>query len=162
MTRLKLGILALACALTAFACATNTNTNTAVGNGNRTVTNNTATSTGNANAAASNMNGSNDALADARTTYNSACVKCHKENGEGGTVNEDGEQVRVPGFKGGHALKHSDAEYAKQITEGGEGMPKFKGRLTPEQIDGLVHFIRTEFQSNAASATNANSANANK
>jgi mono/diheme cytochrome c family protein len=38
-------------------------------------------------------------------------------------------------------------------------MPKFKGRLTPEQIDGLVRFIRTEFQS-GVSATDA--ANTNK
>ncbi|MFN2480848.1 MAG: cytochrome c, partial [Pyrinomonadaceae bacterium] len=57
-------------------------------------------------------------------------------------------------------LKHSDAEYAKQITEGGEGMPKFKDRLTPEQINGLVRFIRSEFQSglNAGGASNSNAA----
>jgi mono/diheme cytochrome c family protein len=159
MTRLKLILLALACALTAFACATNTNTNTSIGNSNRTVTNNATTNAANANATANtNAPVANDALASARSTYNNTCAKCHKETGEGGVADIDGEKLRVPGFKSGHALKHSDAEYVKKINEGGEGMPKFKGRLTPEQIDGLVRFIRTEFQSGttAAGTTNAN------
>lgn len=154
MKRLKLGIVALAFALTAFACATKTNTDTTVGNSNRTVTVNPATNSANANASTGN-----DALASARSTYNNTCAKCHKETGDGGVADIDGEKLRVPGFKGEHALKHSDAEYVKKINEGGDGMPKFKGRLTPEQIDGLVRFIRTEFQS-GASATGA--ANTNK
>ncbi len=155
MTRLKLCLLALAASLFALACATNTNTSTAVGNSNRTVTNN-------ANAAdagaASNASGANDALASARSTYNNTCVKCHKENGEGGKVDVDGDLVRVPSFKGGHALKHSDADYVKQINEGGEGMPKFKGRLSDQQINDLVRFIRAEFQAglDIPGAANAN------
>jgi mono/diheme cytochrome c family protein len=158
MTRLKLSVTALAVALFALACATNTNTNTAT-NSNRTVTVNSPTNAANANAPAP----ANDALAAARTTYGNACIKCHKENGEGGVVDIDGDKLRVPSFKGGHALKHSDADYVKQITNGGEGMPKFKDRLTPEQIDGLVHFIRAEFQAglNTGGASNAN-ANASK
>lgn len=157
MTRLKLSLSALAVALFALACATNTNTNTGTAtNSNRAANMNAAasnTATANANAPASN-----DALASARATYNNACIKCHKENGEGGKVDIDGDKVTVPSFKGGHALKHSDADYAKQIANGGEGMPKFKDRLTPEQIDGVVHFIRAEFQAglNVGGATNAN------
>jgi mono/diheme cytochrome c family protein len=157
MKRLKLCIVALALALTAFACATNTNTNTAIGNSNRTVNVNTTTNSANANATANtNASTSNDALASARSTYNNACAKCHKETGEGGVADIDGEKLRVPGFKGGHALKHSDAEYVKKINEGGDGMPKFKGRLTPEQIDGLVRYIRTEFQSGASATGTTN------
>jgi mono/diheme cytochrome c family protein len=155
MKRLKLSLVALAFALTAFACASNTNTNTTVGNSNRTVTVNTTTNSANA-AANTNASTSNDALASARSTYNNTCAKCHKETGDGGVADIDGEKLRVPGFKGGHALKHSDADYVKKINEGGDGMPKFKGRLTPEQIDGLVRFIRTEFQSGASSTGAAN------
>lgn len=159
MNRIKLALLLSAAALFVVACNSNTATNTNIGSsGNRTVTVNAA----NANTApASNAN--NDALAAARTTYNNACAKCHQQNGEGGTVDIDGDKLRVPSFKGGHALKHSDAEYAKQITNGGEGMPKFKDRLTPDQINGLVQFIRTEFQAglNVGGAMNANG-NANK
>ncbi|MDT7540984.1 MAG: Cytochrome oxidase, cbb3-type, subunit [Acidobacteriota bacterium] len=158
MTRLKLGLIALACALIAFACTTNTNTGTAT-NSTHASNANTTTNAAPANAAANtNAPATNDALASARSTYNNACAKCHKETGEGGVADIDGEKLRVPGFKGGHALKHSDADYVKKINEGGDGMPKFKGRLTPEQIDGLVHFIRTEFQAgtNAAGTTNTN------
>jgi mono/diheme cytochrome c family protein len=147
MLRLKLSLSAFALLLFALACSTNTNTSTE-----------TPSNTGraaNANAAAPAA--SPDSLAAARTTYNNACVKCHKENGEGGVADVDGEKLRTPSFKGGHALKHSDAEYVKQITNGGEGMPKFKDRLTPEQIDGLVRFIRAEFQSGAGAAGASNS-----
>jgi mono/diheme cytochrome c family protein len=156
MNRIKLALSLAAAALFVVACNSNTATNTNIGSsGNRTVTANTA----NANAAPA-ANANNDALAAARTTYNNACAKCHQPNGEGGTVNIDGEKLRVPGFKGGHALKHSDADYAKKITEGGDGMPKFKDKLTPEQINGLVRFIRAEFQTGlnvgGASNTNAN------
>jgi mono/diheme cytochrome c family protein len=155
MTRLKVSLTALALALSALSCATNTNTNTAIGNnGTRTVTVNAA-SPGNSPAPAA----AGGDLTAARATYDAACVKCHKENGEGGMVEMDKDKLRVPSFKGGHALKHSDEEYARQISEGGEGMPAFKKRLTPEQITGLVRLIRAEFQAGAGGGTsNANSA----
>jgi mono/diheme cytochrome c family protein len=147
MLRLKLSLSAFAFLLFALACSSSTTT--------ETVTNTSRAANANAAAPAA----SPDSLAAARTTYNNSCIKCHKENGEGGVADVDGEKLRTPSFKGGHALKHTDAEYAKQITNGGEGMPKFKDRLTPEQINGLVRFIRAEFQSGltigGASNTNA-------
>jgi mono/diheme cytochrome c family protein len=151
MLRLKLSLSACALALFALACATNTNT------GTETASN--ASRAANSNAANANAAPSDASAPAARATYNNACAKCHKEDGEGGVVVIDGEKLRVPTFKSGHALKHTDAEYAKQITNGGEGMPKFKDRLTPEQIEGLVRLIRAEFQSGTgtggASNTNA-------
>lgn len=153
MTRLKFCLTAAALSLSAAACATNTNTNTAIIiNSNRTVTINASPS------GAAPTPAPTDELAAARTTYDAACVKCHKQNGEGGVVELDKDKLRVPGFKAGHALKHSDEEYAKQISEGGEGMPSFNKRLTPEQINGLVRFIRTEFQAGlkVGGAANAN------
>jgi mono/diheme cytochrome c family protein len=151
MLRLKLSLSAFALLLFALACSSSTTTETATN----------TTRAANANAASANAAAtpsSPDSLAAARTTYNNACIKCHKENGEGGVADVDGEKLRTPSFKSGHALKHTDAEYAKQITNGGEGMPKFKDRLTPEQINGLVRFIRAEFQSglNTGGASNAN------
>lgn len=153
MLRLKLSLSAFAVALFALACATNTNTSTESAPNTRRAAN---TNAANANVAAPAA--SPDSLAAARTSYNNACIKCHKENGEGGVADVDGEKLRTPSFKGGHALKHTDAEYAKQIANGGEGMPKFKDRLTPEQIDGLVRFIRAEFQAglNVGGASNSN------
>lgn len=151
MLRLKLSLSAFALLLFALACSSSTTTET-VTNTSRAANANVA----NANAAAPAA--SPDPLAAARTTYSNSCIKCHKENGEGGVADVDGEKLRTPSFKGGHALKHTDAEYAKQITNGGEGMPKFKDRLTPEQINGLVRFIRAEFQSglNVGGASNSN------
>ena len=88
-----------------------------------------------------------DELAGARATYDSVCVRCHKENGEGGVAElEDGKKLRTPSFKKGHALTHTDEEFARQIANGGDGMPAFKDRLSPEQIDALVRFVRREFQ----------------
>jgi mono/diheme cytochrome c family protein len=43
-------------------------------------------------------------------------------------------------------LKHPDDDFIKQITKGGDGMPAFKDKLTPEQMNGLVKFIRHDFQ----------------
>ena len=101
-----------------------------------------------------------DELAAARATYDAACVRCHKQNGEGGKVElEEGEKpLDVPNFKEGHALKHNDAEYARQIADGGDGMPAFKKRLTAQQIGDLVRLIRRDFQGAAAAkpAANAN------
>ena len=43
-------------------------------------------------------------------------------------------------------LKHADEEFVEQITEGDEGMPAFKDKLSPEEMNDLVRFIRKEFQ----------------
>ena len=39
-----------------------------------------------------------------------------------------------------------DAEFAKQIANGGDGMPAFKDGSTSEQINDLVRFIRRDIQ----------------
>ena len=85
-------------------------------------------------------------FADARRVYLKQCSECHGENGDGGQVKIDGKQVRVPSFKKGHALKHSDEDFVTQIAEGGDGMPAFKDKVQPDEIKELVRFIRKEFQ----------------
>ena len=88
-----------------------------------------------------------DELAAARSTYNAACVRCHRDTGEGGVIDMgDGGALKVPSFKSGHGLNHTDAQFARQIAKGGDGMPAFEKRLTPDQIGGLVRFIRRECQ----------------
>ena len=88
-----------------------------------------------------------DEFAAARATFNATCVNCHGRDGGGGVaVFGGGEKLEVPSFKTGRRLTDSDEALAKQITEGGGGMPAFGKRLTPEQINGLVRFIRHEFQ----------------
>src|SRR5205807_108262 len=77
----------------------------------------------------------------------SNCKECHGEKGAGGPVKlEDGTKLKVPSLREGHALHHPDSDFLKQITKGGDGMPAFKDKLKPEEIDDLVRFIRHEFQ----------------
>jgi mono/diheme cytochrome c family protein len=87
-----------------------------------------------------------DQFAAARELYTKNCVGCHMEKGEGGTVTVDGHKLKVPTLREGHALDHPDAEFLEQITKGGDGMPAFKDKLKPEEMDALVRFIRHQFQ----------------
>jgi len=140
MKHLKLVLLISAVTAFAIACASTNNT-PQTGNTNAV---NTTTSNPNATPATATPA---DELAAARATYNAACIRCHKENGEGGVTDMgDGGTLKVPSFKSGHGLNHTDAQFARQIAKGGDGMPAFEKRLTPEQIGGLVRFIRQEFQ----------------
>jgi len=88
-----------------------------------------------------------DAFAASRAIFMKNCKECHGEKGAGGPVKlEDGTRLKVPSLREGHALHHPDSDFLKQITKGGDGMPAFKDKLKPEEIDDLVRFIRHEFQ----------------
>jgi len=88
-----------------------------------------------------------DEFAAARASYEKNCKLCHGANGEGGPVKlEDGTKLKVPTFRAGHALRHPDSDFVKQITKGGDGMPAFGEKLKPEEINDLIRFIRHEFQ----------------
>jgi cytochrome c551 len=135
MKHLKLVLLLSAVTAFALAC-TSTNTTLQIGNTNADGANAPTPAAAPA-----------DELAAARATYNAACIRCHRETGEGGVTDMgDGGTLKVPSFKSGHGLNHTDAQFARQIAKGGDGMPGFEKRLTPEQIGGLVRFIRREFQ----------------
>ncbi len=140
MTRLKLALTICAAVLFANACTADPS------NTNETARTSAPPST--AVPAAATPNETLDELAGARTIFSATCANCHQPNGEGGAVElDEGGMLKVPSFKTGAALKESDAEFAEQIANGGDGMPAFKKRLTPEQIRDLVRFIRREFQS---------------
>ncbi|HKZ80649.1 MAG TPA: cytochrome c [Pyrinomonadaceae bacterium] len=87
-----------------------------------------------------------DELAAARGNFKKNCEPCHGEAGEGGLVKIDDKRLKVPSFKSEHALKHTDEQFVKQITNGGDGMPKFKDKLSPTEMNDLVRFIRHQFQ----------------
>jgi mono/diheme cytochrome c family protein len=146
MKHLKLALLISAVTTLAIACSGNTDT-LQTANTNAADTNNTGTSVNTTAAAPTKNAAPTDELAAARATYNAACVRCHRETGEGGATDMgDGGTLKVPSFKSGHGLNHTDAQFARQIAKGGDGMPAFEKRLTPEQIGDLVRFIRREFQ----------------
>jgi mono/diheme cytochrome c family protein len=88
-----------------------------------------------------------DQFAPMRASYEKNCKLCHGANGEGGPVKlEDGTKLKVPSLREGHALRHPDSDFVKQITKGGDGMPAFGEKFKPEEINDLVRFIRHEFQ----------------
>jgi len=92
-------------------------------------------------------NATPDEFAFARSAFQKNCVGCHGEDGTGGVKTVDGKKMTVPSFHEGHALKHSDEEFVKQIMDGGDGMPAFKDKLSTAEMNDLVKFIRKVIQS---------------
>jgi cytochrome c551 len=91
-----------------------------------------------------------DQFAAVKTIYAKDCQECHAQNGEGGSVKlEDGSKLKVPSLREGHAVRHTDTEFLKQINKGGDGMPAFADKLKPEEVNDLIKFIRREFQGGA-------------
>ena len=88
-----------------------------------------------------------DEFATVRANFKKNCAACHGEDGTGGPVKlDDGRTLKVPSLREGHALNHKDEDFVNQITNGGDGMPKFGDKLSREEIINLVRFIRKEFQ----------------
>ena len=157
MKMLKLALVITFASMLAIACNSNTNSTTDRAANTPPQTTATAVPVPSAAKAAATP----DEFASIRATYSATCIRCHKANGEGGvaTLDEGKEPLKVPSFKEGHALRHTDQQFARQIANGGDGMPPFKTRLTPEQINELVRFIRHEFQGQANAASPGASAN---
>ncbi|SRR6266851_3237238 len=133
MKSIRLTLLCALVALLTFACTQNTPT-----------TNSTTTRTATTSPAAAKV--TPDEFAAARANYKKNCESCHGENAEGGIVKVDNKKLKVPSLKTGHAIHHPDADLAKKISTGGDGMPAFKDKLKPEEIQELVRLIRKEFQ----------------
>ena len=87
-----------------------------------------------------------DEFAATRAIFKEHCVNCHGEKAAGGRVQVEGREIKVPNLTGEHARKPTDEKIAAKISEGDDEMPAFKDKLTPQQIQDLVRFIRKEFQ----------------
>ena len=88
-----------------------------------------------------------DQFAAVRPVYEKECKSCHGDTGAGGPVKlEDGTKLKVPSLREDRAVRHEDAEFTKQITKGGDGMPAFAEKLTTDQMNDLIKMIRKEFQ----------------
>jgi mono/diheme cytochrome c family protein len=65
------------------------------------------------------------------------CAKCHGEDGTGNTPR--GKQLMARDFNDPDwRFARSDADLIKVVTVGGEAMPAFGKKLTPEQIESLI------------------------
>ena len=84
---------------------------------------------------------------DAKPIFDKNCSTCHGPGGKGD--GPAGKMLKPPPADLGTATKTvADADVAKVIKEGGKSvgksaaMPGFKGKLTDDQIDGLVKYVK--------------------
>ncbi|HEY0004864.1 MAG TPA: cytochrome c [Pyrinomonadaceae bacterium] len=147
MKLIKLACLLAALALFALACDNTTNTNQTSGNRAQpspAASAPTATS-------ASPTPAANE-FAHTQEVYAQECSICHGDEGKGGLVKIEDKRLKVPSLLKGHALNHTEEQLAKQISDGGDGMPAFKEKLSKDEIGQMVRFIRQKLQAGAASA----------
>ncbi len=76
---------------------------------------------------------------DASALYKSKCAGCHAADGTGSAM---GKKMGAHDFTSADVQKMSDADLTDIITNGKNKMPKY-GSLKPEEIKGLVAYIRT-------------------
>jgi cytochrome c6 len=74
------------------------------------------------------------------TLYKSKCAMCHGADGAGSAI---GTKMGAHDFTTAAVQGMSDAELTETITNGKNKMPKYGGSLKPEDIKGLVAYIRT-------------------
>jgi mono/diheme cytochrome c family protein len=72
--------------------------------------------------------------------YKTNCVACHAQDGRGSTV---GKSLHAADFHSAHVQQLSDSQLAGVISAGRGNMPAFGTRLTNDQIEALVAYIRT-------------------
>jgi mono/diheme cytochrome c family protein len=73
------------------------------------------------------------------STYKTNCVPCHGQDGRGSSV---GKSLHAADFHSAQVQQQSDAQLAGVISEGRGNMPPFGTRLSKDQIDALVEYIR--------------------
>ena len=78
---------------------------------------------------------------DAGALFKSKCAVCHAPDGSGSGAM--GKQLGVTDLRADEVQKQTDAQLNDSISKGmGKKMPAYKGKLTDDQIKGLVAYIR--------------------
>jgi cytochrome c6 len=80
-------------------------------------------------------------LADGAADYKAKCAMCHGADGKGDT--SMGKMMKIRDLSSADVQSQSDADLNNIITNGKGKMPKYDGKLTADQINGLVKYIRT-------------------
>ena len=76
----------------------------------------------------------------AASTYKTNCASCHGPDGRGSAV---GKSLHAADFHSAQVQQQSDDQLAGVIGEGRGNMPAFGTRLTKDQINALVKYVRT-------------------
>ncbi len=74
-------------------------------------------------------------------TFKAKCAMCHGADGKGDT--SMGKTLKLRDLGSADVQGQSDADLAGIITNGKGKMPKYDGKLTADQINGVVKYIRT-------------------
>ena len=78
---------------------------------------------------------------DAAALFKTKCAACHDADGSG--TGAMAKQLGAPNLQSDVVQKKTDAQLNDEITSGvGQKMPAYKGKLTDDQIKGLVGYIR--------------------
>ena len=83
---------------------------------------------------------STQAQSASETLYKGKCAACHGADGTGSAM---GKKMGAHDFTTAAVQGMSDAELTDTITNGKNKMPKYGTSLKPEDIKGLVAYIRT-------------------
>ena len=76
----------------------------------------------------------------AASLYKTNCASCHGPDGRGSAV---GKSLHAADFHSPQVQQQSDEQLAAVIAQGRGNMPPFGSRLSKDQIDGLVKYLRT-------------------
>jgi cytochrome c6 len=77
---------------------------------------------------------------DGADLYKSKCAMCHGPDGAGKTLM--GEKLKIPDLRSAEVQKKTDADLKALIAKGKDKMPAYEAKLSKEQIDKLVVYIR--------------------
>lgn len=74
-------------------------------------------------------------------TFKAKCAMCHGADGKGDTAM--GKNLKLRDLGSADVQGQSDADLVNTITNGKGRMPKYDGKLTKDQINDVVKYIRT-------------------
>jgi cytochrome c6 len=72
--------------------------------------------------------------------YKSKCAMCHSADGSGNSPM--GKAMKIPDLRSEAVQKQTDAQLTDIVTNGKKAMPAYKGKLTADEIKGLVGYMR--------------------
>jgi mono/diheme cytochrome c family protein len=81
------------------------------------------------------------AMAAPADTYKAKCAMCHGADGKGDTAM--GKKYNLKDLASADVQGKSDAQLTEIITKGKDKMPAYSGKLSDDEIKGLVGYIRT-------------------
>jgi cytochrome c6 len=79
--------------------------------------------------------------ADGAGDFKAKCAMCHGADGGGNTA--AGKAMKVRDLSSPDVQGQTDAQISDIVSNGKDKMPAYKGKLTDDQIKGLVAYIRT-------------------